>query len=49
MALTVAGLASRGETVIDSAEAVAVTFPAFINCMTELGANVSVYSEDQEC
>jgi 3-phosphoshikimate 1-carboxyvinyltransferase len=41
MALAVAGLAARGETVIDSAEAVGVTFPTFLECMTGLGANLS--------
>jgi 3-phosphoshikimate 1-carboxyvinyltransferase len=40
MALAVAGLASRGKTVIRSAEAVGVTFPAFWDCMTGLGANL---------
>jgi 3-phosphoshikimate 1-carboxyvinyltransferase len=40
MALAVAGLASRGETVIRSAEAVGVTFPTFLDCMTGLGANL---------
>ena len=40
MALAVAGLASRGETVIHSAEAVGVTFPTFLDCMTGLGANL---------
>jgi 3-phosphoshikimate 1-carboxyvinyltransferase len=41
MALAVAGLASGGETVIRSAEAVGVTFPSFLDCMTGLGANLS--------
>lgn len=40
MALAVAGLASKGETVINSAEAVQVTFPTFLECMTRLGANL---------
>jgi 3-phosphoshikimate 1-carboxyvinyltransferase len=49
MALTVAGLASRGETVINSAEAVEVTFPSFLNCMTGLGANLSPQLENEKC
>jgi 3-phosphoshikimate 1-carboxyvinyltransferase len=49
MALAVAGLASRGETVIDSAEAVEVTFPTFLNCMTGLGANLSPHLENEKC
>jgi 3-phosphoshikimate 1-carboxyvinyltransferase len=49
MALAVAGLASRGETIIDSAEAVEVTFPTFVHCMTELGANLSPYLENNKC
>jgi 3-phosphoshikimate 1-carboxyvinyltransferase len=46
MALAVAGLATGGETVIDSAEAVEVTFPTFFDCMTGIGANLSVKLED---
>ena len=49
MALAVAGTASRGETVIDSAEAVGVTFPTFLDCMTGLGANLIPYLENEEC
>jgi len=49
MALAVAGLATRGETVIDSAEAVEVTFPTFLNCMTGLGANLSPQLENEKC
>ena len=49
MALAVAGLASRGETLIDAAEAVAVTFPTFLDCMTGLGANLSSQLENEKC
>ena len=41
MSLAVAGLMSPGETVIDTAEAVGVTFPAFLECMKGLGAQIS--------
>lgn len=41
MALAVAGLSCEGETVIDSAEAVGVTFPTFPESMTGLGANIN--------
>lgn len=40
MALTVAGLLAAGETSIDTAEAVAVTFPDFVTLMTALGAHL---------
>lgn len=40
MAFAVAGLAAEGETVIDTAESAAVTFPGFVELMTELGADV---------
>ena len=40
MALAVAGAALDGETRIGTAEAVAVTFPTFVQCMTGLGASV---------
>ena len=49
MALAVAGLTGRGETVIRSAEAVNVTFPAFRNCMTELGADLNQILESEIC
>lgn len=41
MALTVAGLAADGPTCIDTAEAVAVTFPTFPELMRNLGAEVA--------
>lgn len=42
MALAVAGLAASGETEIDTAEAVAVTFPQFAESMAQLGGNIQV-------
>jgi 3-phosphoshikimate 1-carboxyvinyltransferase len=42
MALTVAGLASEGETVVDSAESVNITYPTFIEDMKRLGANIKL-------
>jgi len=42
MALTIAGLASEGETVVDSAESVNITYPSFIEDMKRLGANVKL-------
>jgi len=41
MALAVAGLAAKGTTVIDTAEAAAVTFPSFVQLMTGLGASMT--------
>ncbi|NIA08180.1 MAG: 3-phosphoshikimate 1-carboxyvinyltransferase [Actinobacteria bacterium] len=38
MALAVAGLAAKGTTRVDTAEAVAVTFPNFVELMTNVGA-----------
>jgi 3-phosphoshikimate 1-carboxyvinyltransferase len=49
MALAVGGLASPGVTVIRSAEAVEVTFPTFLNCMTELGADLRPQMENDTC
>jgi 3-phosphoshikimate 1-carboxyvinyltransferase len=40
MALAVAGLAAEGQTVIDTAESAAVTFPNFVQLMTSLGAKM---------
>ena len=41
MALAVAGLAARGETVIETAEAVSVTFPDFRDLMRSIGADIT--------
>jgi len=41
MALAVAGLALEGETRVDTAEAVSVTFPSFVQLMQEAGANIT--------
>lgn len=42
MSLAVAGLACEGETTIETAEAVAVTFPAFADLMRHLGARIEM-------
>ncbi len=40
MALAVAGLAARGETVVETAESAAVTFPGFRDLMASIGADI---------
>ena len=45
MALAVAGTAVEGETRIATAEAVDVTFPTFLSCMTGLGGDVRMSSD----
>jgi 3-phosphoshikimate 1-carboxyvinyltransferase len=42
MALAVAGLACEGRTEIDTAEAVSITFPSFVELMQSLGASMEV-------
>ncbi len=42
MALAVAGCAAPGTTVVQGAEAAAVTFPEFADCMISLGADIEV-------
>jgi 3-phosphoshikimate 1-carboxyvinyltransferase len=42
MALAVAGLAAEGETVVDTAEAVRVTFPNFVDLMRRCGASMEL-------
>ena len=46
MALAVAGLMSPGETVIDTAEAVGVTFPTFLDCMKAMGGDIVTRKEE---
>jgi len=43
MALAIAGLNSEGETLIDSAEAMNVTFPEFVNYINECGGDMEIY------
>ena len=40
MALSVAGLASEGETIVDTAESVRITYPSFVDDMKAIGANL---------
>lgn len=40
MALAVAGMAARGETRIEGAESIAVSFPGFHDCLEKVGAQV---------
>jgi len=44
MALAVAGLACDGVTEVETAEAVSVTFPTFVELMQDIGARMSVES-----
>lgn len=41
MALAVAGLAMDGETIVEGAQAVDVTFPTFVELMNQIGAGIS--------
>jgi 3-phosphoshikimate 1-carboxyvinyltransferase len=43
MALSVAGLAAEGETVVDTAESASVTFPSFVADMKKLGAQLALF------
>jgi 3-phosphoshikimate 1-carboxyvinyltransferase len=42
MALALAGLVADGETIIDTAEAAAVTYPTFLEDFRALGANIEI-------
>jgi len=42
MALTIAGMLIDGETIIDTAEAAAVTYPSFIEDFKKLGADITI-------
>jgi 3-phosphoshikimate 1-carboxyvinyltransferase len=48
MALAIAGLIARGRTVIRSAEAIQVTFPNFVELMSQLGAQIVIQAENQD-
>ena len=42
MALSLAGMALDGQTVIDTAEAVNVTFPDYVKLMRSIGGNIEI-------
>jgi 3-phosphoshikimate 1-carboxyvinyltransferase len=42
MALTIAGMASEGKTVVDSAESINITYPSFIEDMKKIGAKIEL-------
>ncbi len=44
MSLAVAGLSATGVTTIDSAEAINITFPDFVDKMRDCGADIRIYS-----
>jgi 3-phosphoshikimate 1-carboxyvinyltransferase len=45
MALAVAGLVAEGQTEIETAESVSVTFPNFRELLQSLGADITVHEE----
>jgi 3-phosphoshikimate 1-carboxyvinyltransferase len=45
MALAIAGFAAKGETIIDTAESVGVTYPSFVEDMKLMGANIENINE----
>ncbi|MBN1309476.1 MAG: 3-phosphoshikimate 1-carboxyvinyltransferase [Chitinispirillaceae bacterium] len=45
MALALAGCVAKGETVIDTAEAAAVTYPSFVDDFRALGADMEIVKE----
>lgn len=45
MALAVAGLKAAGETVIETAEAMNVTFPGFVDCIKNCGGDIRLCEE----
>jgi 3-phosphoshikimate 1-carboxyvinyltransferase len=44
MALAIAGLRAAGETTIDNAENIVVSFPNFVNAMKKLGSDIKIHS-----
>ena len=48
MALSVAAMAASGTTTIDTAEAVSVTFPDYVDSMNKLNANIKLIQEEAQ-
>jgi 3-phosphoshikimate 1-carboxyvinyltransferase len=42
MALSVAGLMAGGDTIVDTAESIHITYPGFVEDMKAVGANVEI-------
>ncbi len=47
MSLAIAGLNSTGNTVIDTAEAMNVTFPSFVDCIEKCGGKIQLIETDE--
>jgi len=47
MALSIAAMTADEETLIDTAEAVSVTYPNYVKTMRKLGANITLIKEVQ--
>lgn len=47
MSLAIAGLNSPGNTIIDTAEAMNVTFPSFVDCIANCGGNIQLIETDE--
>ena len=45
MSLAIAGMAARGNTIIDTAESAKITYPTFIQDMNALGAKITIVEE----
>ncbi|PYG86671.1 3-phosphoshikimate 1-carboxyvinyltransferase [Ruminiclostridium sufflavum DSM 19573] len=47
MSLAIAGLNSPGETIIDTAEAMNITFPGFVDCIRDCGGRIELLEDEQ--
>jgi 3-phosphoshikimate 1-carboxyvinyltransferase len=45
MALALAGMIAEGETIIETAESAAVTYPTFFEDFRNIGAKISILTE----
>jgi 3-phosphoshikimate 1-carboxyvinyltransferase len=42
MALAVAGMMAEGETIVDTAESIHITYPGFVEDMKEINASIEI-------
>ena len=47
MALSLAGMIAEGETTIDSAESIDITFPGYVEKMCQVGARMKVAGQER--
>lgn len=49
MALSIAALAADGETIVENADCISVSYPGFVETMNALGADMAWFAAEEDC